>query len=328
MDRTAQGEDWQAHFRLALKIIESTKIDANASLFLGNTLSINKSIFITAELRPVRMKGAGARLRKVYVVTLGAIDFHEMHQPLTIDFKELSQHTNIRQAINAALRHILDVETQWKEKLAQMPTLEETKRKQAKDPTYILAHQPITRMDLFVLTQVMISRRVNKINKDVNHSVRKLLYLGMIEEEEVPFSKVKILRESVYGYEYINRLLQVIPTVETRDWAIKPKGEIMKRQYHCYADPGHSWLKVPIKELETLGIAGMITGYSYMRNGYAYLEEDCDVATFAAAREVSHLPSEWIIWHHTNRQSKIRSYEHYKYEGGKHYEGSDQHQNG
>ena len=47
-----------------------------------------------------------------------------------------------------------------------------------------------------------------------------------------------------------------------------------------YSDSGHGWLKIPIAELERLGIADKITKYSYMRNDFAYLEEDCDVSLY------------------------------------------------
>jgi hypothetical protein len=44
------------------------------------------------------------------------------------------------------------------------------------------------------------------------------------------------------------------------------------RKFH--EDPGHGWLCVKIAELEALGIADKITGFSYMRKQSAYLEED------------------------------------------------------
>ena len=45
-------------------------------------------------------------------------------------------------------------------------------------------------------------------------------------------------------------------------------------------DPGHGWIKTPVKLLIELGIASEISSYSYYRNGFAYLEEDCDAARF------------------------------------------------
>lgn len=45
-------------------------------------------------------------------------------------------------------------------------------------------------------------------------------------------------------------------------------------------DPGHGWIKTPVKLLIELGIASEISSYSYYRDGFAYLEEDCDAARF------------------------------------------------
>lgn len=45
-------------------------------------------------------------------------------------------------------------------------------------------------------------------------------------------------------------------------------------------DPGHGWIKTPIKLLVELNIDGDISCYSYYRDGFAYLEEDCDASRF------------------------------------------------
>lgn len=45
-------------------------------------------------------------------------------------------------------------------------------------------------------------------------------------------------------------------------------------------DPGHGWIKTPIKLLVELGIEAEISHYSYYRDGFAYLEEDCDASRF------------------------------------------------
>ena len=47
-----------------------------------------------------------------------------------------------------------------------------------------------------------------------------------------------------------------------------------KLTFHC--DPSHGWLEVSMSDLETLGIAGLISAYSYAKGDRAYLEEDCD----------------------------------------------------
>ena len=79
-----------------------------------------------------------------------------------------------------------------------------------------------------------------------------------------------------------------------------------------YADPGHSWAKVPRKALHDLGIAQRITPFSYQRGAHVYLEEDCDLATFLHAyrEQVGGTPK--FTESYTNRSSKIRSYPHYR----------------
>lgn len=59
----------------------------------------------------------------------------------------------------------------------------------------------------------------------------------------------------------------------------------MKKVYHIVSDASHAWLKVPMAELERLGIAENISDCSYMRNGMAYLEEDADMGVFMAAKQ-------------------------------------------
>ena len=55
----------------------------------------------------------------------------------------------------------------------------------------------------------------------------------------------------------------------------------MQKVYH--SDPGHGWLAVKLVDLEMLGIAHKISGFSYVRGRTAYLEEDCDMSTFITA---------------------------------------------
>ncbi len=53
----------------------------------------------------------------------------------------------------------------------------------------------------------------------------------------------------------------------------------MKKKFTYYTDPGHGYVKVPVSILRKLGIEKKIIHFSYWRKGYAYLEEDCDMAT-------------------------------------------------
>ena len=83
-------------------------------------------------------------------------------------------------------------------------------------------------------------------------------------------------------------------------------------RYHFFEDPGHGWLKVPLKELEELGIAGRITRYSYRRGAYAYLEEDCDAPLFVKAMD-EHGQTVEHNTHISNEESRIRDYLPYSY---------------
>lgn len=84
----------------------------------------------------------------------------------------------------------------------------------------------------------------------------------------------------------------------------------MTNVYNFYADSGHGWLKVPMTELLRLGIGDLISGYSYYRKGYAYLEEDCDAAIFTKARADEDRPIS-VRYFSTDRRSKIRNYQNY-----------------
>jgi len=54
----------------------------------------------------------------------------------------------------------------------------------------------------------------------------------------------------------------------------------MKQTFQFISDPGHAWLRVPVKLLEDWNIDVLISGYSYRTREMAYLEEDCDAAIF------------------------------------------------
>lgn len=78
-----------------------------------------------------------------------------------------------------------------------------------------------------------------------------------------------------------------------------------------FADPGHAWARFPKSRLTILGIADKISTYSYQNGSNAFLEEDCDLSVLITALrdrgyEIKFNES------HTNRQSKIRSYDYYK----------------
>lgn len=79
-----------------------------------------------------------------------------------------------------------------------------------------------------------------------------------------------------------------------------------------YVDPGHSWLRVSHKMLKKLGIADKISSFSYQRTEYAYLEEDVDMTTFMQAME-SRGQRVTFVTRSTNRQCRIRNYDHYDF---------------
>jgi hypothetical protein len=77
-------------------------------------------------------------------------------------------------------------------------------------------------------------------------------------------------------------------------------------------DPGHGWLKVPRKLLYELNIEHKISGYSYQRSAYVYLEEDCDYSTFQAAMNQAKRPFTCRDRVAREKRSKIRSYEPFR----------------
>lgn len=79
-----------------------------------------------------------------------------------------------------------------------------------------------------------------------------------------------------------------------------------------YSDPGHGWLKVPIKLLEKIGIADKISTYSYMFGEHAYLEEDCDFSLFRKAVGESGFNFR-IKFKSCNNPSSIREYPCYSH---------------
>ena len=85
---------------------------------------------------------------------------------------------------------------------------------------------------------------------------------------------------------------------------------MQKKQYRFINDPGHGWLEVPIAEIDALGIAGKISGYSYVKNGMAYLEEDQDLGVFVDAWEALH--GERLICADVyQEETPIREYRHW-----------------
>lgn len=80
--------------------------------------------------------------------------------------------------------------------------------------------------------------------------------------------------------------------------------------FNIYADPGHSWARVPRTLLRTLNVDEDISPFSYERGEFVYLEEDADLTKFINAYRSSGKTVNFKYFH-TNKQSKIRSYDCY-----------------
>ena len=80
--------------------------------------------------------------------------------------------------------------------------------------------------------------------------------------------------------------------------------------YTFYSDAGHGWLRVKVEELYRLGIEYDITTFSYIFGETAYLEEDCDLATFMMAKQSAGETVE-INTVDGGNESVIRSYNAY-----------------
>lgn len=84
--------------------------------------------------------------------------------------------------------------------------------------------------------------------------------------------------------------------------------------YQFYSDPAHGWIKVSIEELEKLEIEKQISKCSYMKNGFAYLEEDCDLSLFFKAKNITDFEKNVKLNRQSNKMSKIRNYHSYDYD--------------
>lgn len=79
------------------------------------------------------------------------------------------------------------------------------------------------------------------------------------------------------------------------------------RSFNFYADPGHGWMKTPLKLIKNLGVADKISGYSFVRGGFAYLEEDRDAGVVTDALKANAV-SVKVHSHYGDKSSKIRNY--------------------
>ena len=78
-------------------------------------------------------------------------------------------------------------------------------------------------------------------------------------------------------------------TIE-RQTAVQRINELRTQPHVFFNDPGHGWLEVERKDLDILGIADKISGFSYQKaeinpntgkeEVIVYLEEDCDAPLY------------------------------------------------
>lgn len=83
------------------------------------------------------------------------------------------------------------------------------------------------------------------------------------------------------------------------------------RKFHT--DASHGWICVKIAELEALGIADKITGFSYMRKQSAYLEEDTDYTTYLNALKSRGYELETVDGKIFDKPHPIRRFQPYQY---------------
>jgi len=78
-----------------------------------------------------------------------------------------------------------------------------------------------------------------------------------------------------------------------------------------YNDPSHAWGKVKRKVLDNLGLAQQVSSYSYQYKDNVYLEEDADLSLVCRHLMFNSDVQIKFVEKHTNRDSRIRSYERY-----------------
>ena len=84
------------------------------------------------------------------------------------------------------------------------------------------------------------------------------------------------------------------------------------KKFDFITDPGHGWVKVPVRMLSQLEIAEKVSCYSYRRGAFAYLEEDCDASLFFAAyRNRFGFDPQLRERNAREKRSRVRGYDNY-----------------
>lgn len=83
------------------------------------------------------------------------------------------------------------------------------------------------------------------------------------------------------------------------------------KQFVIYSDPSHAWAKIPAGIISHLMLNHdlKISTYSHIRKKHFYLEEDLDLPGFIKKYESAFNTKVVFLEKHTNKQSKIRSYD-------------------
>ena len=80
-----------------------------------------------------------------------------------------------------------------------------------------------------------------------------------------------------------------------------------KKVYDFFSDSGHGWLKVNRTELQRLFIIEKVSGFSYEKKEFVYLEEDDDLSLFfKAKKEIDKITIKFRT--HYSDKSDIRNY--------------------
>lgn len=88
------------------------------------------------------------------------------------------------------------------------------------------------------------------------------------------------------------------------------KANTIPRHYTLLDNQQHSWLKIPQKELEDLGIESTISRDSFQQGQYVYLDCDTDLGTFIEAAS----QKDWQVNYETQYALKPPGY-HYDNQG-------------
>jgi len=84
----------------------------------------------------------------------------------------------------------------------------------------------------------------------------------------------------------------------------------MKKTFLFTSDPSHGYLKVPLENLETLGIIDRISEWSFKKGRYAYLEEDRDAPLFVKTWKERGNAIKFNV-RHISSPAKCRTYERF-----------------